>query len=103
MKRLEVQPLELIVAAGQVDHPDFGVPGFGLQDLSDRGDVFDAAHVGDEPSTGTKLLESELNDTPHLPAGAADKNRVGRRQTGPSFRRFSQDGRQIANAKTLGV
>src|SRR5436190_18397586 len=103
MQGFEVEAFELVVAAGEVDHEDLGVAGFGEEDFADGGDVVDAADVGDEAAAGAELLEGELDDAADLAAGAADEDGVGRREAGPGFGGLSQNGREIADAKTFGV
>src|SRR5262245_12562619 len=98
-----MEAFELVVAAGEVDHEDLGVAGFGLQDFADGCQVVDAADVGDEAAAGAKLIERELDDAADLASGAADKDGVGGREAGPGFGGLAEDGRQIADAESLGI
>ena len=102
MQRLEVQPLELVVPAGQVDHQHLGIAPFGGEDFTDGGDVLDAADIGDQSPARTKLLECQLDDPADLPAGPANKHGIGRSESGPGLRRFAENGREIANAGKRG-
>ena len=103
MQGLEVQPFKLIIAAGYINHQHLGVAGFGDQDFTDGGDVFDAADVGDQPASGAKLVERQLDDPPHLATCSANKDRVGRSQACPGIWGLSQNRRQVSNSEPLRI
>src|SRR5438093_10992348 len=60
MHGLEVQPLELIVPAGQVYHQHLGVAPFGGEHFPHGRDVLDAAHIGDQSPARPKPLKTNL-------------------------------------------
>ena len=58
MERFEVEAIELIVAAGQVNHQHRRVVRLGEQHFADGGQILNAANIGDEaaapPAAGQK-------------------------------------------------
>ena len=99
--RLEPQPLELVVAAGDVDHPDLRVAGFGDEDAADVGQVVDAADVGHQPPAGAEPVEGRSTMRLTCRPVPPTKTASGGGKAGPGFGGLAEHGREVAHAEPL--